>query len=56
MFHRAMTGHVADVLIDTDDFVDHLRGARELRSKRYRLSYSVVTRAELFAGGIATDL
>lgn len=53
---RATTGNVADLLIDTDVFVDHLRGARELRAKRHRLSYSVVTRAELFAGNTATDL
>jgi predicted nucleic acid-binding protein len=47
---------VADVLIDTDVFVDHLRGATELRPGRHRVSYSVVTRAELFAGTTATDL
>jgi predicted nucleic acid-binding protein len=47
---------VADLLIDTDVFVDHLRGARELRAKRHRLRYSVVTRAELFAGNTAFDL
>ncbi len=47
---------MADLLIDTDVFVDHLRGAHELRVKRHRLSYSVVTRAELFAGNTATDL
>jgi toxin FitB len=47
---------VADVLIDTDIFVDHLRGAAELRPGRHRLHYSVITRAELFAGNTATDL
>lgn len=47
---------MADLLIDTDVFVDHLRGARQLRARRHRLSYSVVTRAELFAGSTATDL
>ena len=47
---------MADLLIDTDVFVDHLRGARELRAKRHRLNYSVVTRAELFAGNTASDL
>jgi predicted nucleic acid-binding protein len=56
MSRRATTGNVADLLIDTDVFVDHLRGARELRVKRHRVSYSVVTRAELFAGNTATDL
>ena len=36
------------VLFDTDVFVDHLRGARRLPdSSGY---YSVITRAELFAG------
>lgn len=47
---------VADVLVDTDLFVDHLRGAAELRVGRHRLHYSVVTRAELFAGSSATAL
>lgn len=35
---------VADVLIDTDVFVDHLRGAAELRPGRHRIHYSVITR------------
>jgi predicted nucleic acid-binding protein len=47
---------VADVLVDTDVFIDHLRGAVELRPGRNRVHYSVVTRAELFAGNSATDL
>jgi hypothetical protein len=47
---------VADVLVDTDVFVDHLRGARALRPGKHRLHYSVITRAELFAGSAATDL
>jgi hypothetical protein len=51
-----MSGSVADVLVDTDVFVDHLRGASELKPGRHRLHYSVVTRAELFAGNSATDL
>lgn len=50
------TGGVADVLVDTDVFIDHLRGAVELKPGRNRLHYSVVTRAELFAGNSATDL
>ena len=37
-----------DVLLDTDVFVDHLRGARKL--PEVSGSYSVITRAELFAG------
>lgn len=47
---------MADVLIDTDVFVDHLRGAAALRPGRHRVHYSVITRAELFAGTSATDL
>ena len=47
---------MADVLVDTDIFIDHLRGHRELKVGRHRLHYSVVTRAELFAGSTATEL
>ncbi len=47
---------MADVLVDTDVFIDHLRGAAELKVGRHRLHYSVITRAELFAGTSATDL
>ncbi|MBF8299544.1 MAG: nucleic acid-binding protein [Dehalococcoidia bacterium] len=39
-----------DALVDTDVFVDHLRGAREFHRPDARVSYSVVTRCELFAG------
>ncbi|HSL59326.1 MAG TPA: type II toxin-antitoxin system VapC family toxin [Acidimicrobiales bacterium] len=46
---------MADVLVDTDVFIDHLRGAVELRPGSHRLHYSVITRAELFAGSSATD-
>ena len=53
---RATSGVVADILVDTDVFIDHLRGASELRPGRHRLHYSVITRAELFAGNTATDL
>ncbi len=52
---REMIGIVADVRIDTDVFIDHLRGAVELRPARHRVHYSEVTR-ELFAGNTATDL
>ena len=45
---------MADILVDTDIFVDHLRGAHELRPGRNRLFYSVITRTELFAGTTAT--
>lgn len=47
---------MADVLVDTDIFIDHLRGATEIKPRRHRLSYSVITRAELFAGTAGTDL
>ncbi|MBV6509634.1 MAG: tRNA(fMet)-specific endonuclease VapC [Acidimicrobiales bacterium] len=47
---------MADVLVDTDVFVDHLRGAIELRAGQHRLHYSVMTRAELFAGTMATQV
>jgi predicted nucleic acid-binding protein len=47
---------VADILVDTDVFIDHLRGARELAPRRHRLHHSVITRAELFAGNTASHL
>ena len=47
---------MADLLVDTDIFIDHLRGAAELKPARHRLHYSVITRAELFAGNTATAL
>jgi len=40
---------MADVLVDTDIFIDHLRGARPLQPFE-GMHYSVVTRCELFAG------
>lgn len=46
---------MANVLVDTDLFIDHLRGAHVLKAGKHRLAYSVVTRAELFAGTTATD-
>ena len=49
-------GIVADILVDTDVFIDHLRGARQLAPGRHRLHYSVITRAELFAGNTASNL
>ncbi len=51
-----MSGTVPDVLVDTDIFIDHLRGAVELKAGRHRLHYSVITRAELFAGLAGTDV
>jgi toxin FitB len=56
LLRLVMRGLVADLLVDTDIFIDHLRGAKEFRPKRHRVHYSVVTRAELFAGNSATDL
>jgi toxin FitB len=47
---------VADLLMDTDVFVDHLRGVAELKTGRNRIHYSVITRAELFAGNSASNL
>ena len=56
LFRRVTVGSVADLLVDTDIFIDHLRGARQLRPGRHRLHYSVISRAELFAGNTATNL
>jgi len=47
---------VANVLVDTDIFIDRLRGRQELKAGRNTLHYSVITRAELVAGNSATDL
>lgn len=41
---------MAELLVDTDVFIDHLRGAAKLAPGRDVVSYSVVTRCELFAG------
>jgi predicted nucleic acid-binding protein len=41
---------VADFLVDTVTIVDYLRGARRFEAMSHRTHYSVVTRAELFAG------
>ena len=41
---------MADLLVDTDVCIDHLEGVRRL-PRRGRLAYSVITRAELLAGG-----
>jgi len=38
----------AELLVDTDIFIDHLRGHRGLPGGP--VAYSIVTRAELFAG------
>lgn len=46
---------MADLLVDTDVFVDHLRGAVAFEPRAHHISYSVITRAELFAASSATD-
>jgi predicted nucleic acid-binding protein len=46
---------MADLLVDTDIFIDHLRGKRPFVPGRNRVFYSVITRAELFAGHNATE-
>jgi predicted nucleic acid-binding protein len=46
---------MADLLVDTDVFIDHLRGQRPFVPGRNRVFYSVITRAELSAGRNATE-
>jgi len=41
---------MADLLVDTDVLIDHLRGHHQFRARRNRVFYSIVTRCELFAG------
>jgi predicted nucleic acid-binding protein len=41
---------VAELLLDTDVFVDHLRGARPIEPRKDAIHFSVITRCELFAG------
>lgn len=41
---------MASLLVDTDVFIDHLRGAKRLVPGPHRIHYSVITRCELFAG------
>lgn len=45
---------MAEVLVETDVLIDHLRGARRLQSSTGTFAYSVITRTELLAGR-ATD-
>lgn len=47
---------MAGLLVDTDVFVDHLRGVRKLTAGRHRLHYSVITRCELLAGDVGSAL
>lgn len=47
---------LADLLVDTDVLIDHLRGAHELRCPTdVTLSYSVITLCELIAGPRAQE-
>jgi predicted nucleic acid-binding protein len=46
----ATNGIVADILVDTDILVDHLRGVRRFQPGIDVVHYSVITRAELYAG------
>lgn len=46
----ALSGTVPEILLDTDVFIDHLRGARPLVVDTNEAAYAVVTRCELFAG------
>lgn len=41
---------MADLLVDTDMWIDHLAGEARLPGRRSRLSVSVITRTELLAG------
>ena len=41
---------MADLLLDTEIFIDHLRGSHRLVVGTDAIHYSIVTRAELFAG------
>ena len=48
---RATSGGVlTELLLDTDVFIDHLRGAVPIKAGEEQISYSVITRCELFAG------
>jgi hypothetical protein len=45
MFLPGTPGVVADLLVDTDVFIDHLRGAAQLQPGRHRLHYRLRLRA-----------
>ena len=47
---------MADILVDTDVFIDHLRGAKALKPGRHRVHYSVITRCELLSGAVGSAL
>ncbi len=46
---------MAELLVDTDVFVDHLRGHSRLQPARDTIAYSVITRCELFAGPVEQE-
>lgn len=52
----AASSLVADLLLDTDVFIDHLRGVAKLSAGRHRIHYSVITRCELLAGNVGSAL
>ena len=47
---------MAELLVDTDVFIDHLRGARALKPGRHRVHYSVITRCELLSGAVGSGI
>src|SRR5919198_1771781 len=47
---RSGIAGMADLLVDTDVLVDHLRKGKGFNPGGHSVSYSVITRAELFAG------
>lgn len=46
---------MAELLADTDVFIDHLRGHSQLKPGADSVAYSVITRCELFAGPAAQE-
>jgi predicted nucleic acid-binding protein len=46
---------VAELLLDTDVLIDHLRGHRRLLAGADNFAYSVLTAAELWAGASADE-
>lgn len=55
-YRAETTGIVADILVATDVFIDHRRGARQLARGRNRVHYWAITRAELSAGKTGSNL
>jgi toxin FitB len=49
-YPRVTNGKQMRILVDSDVFVDHLRGHRRFEPGHDEVHYSSVTRAELFAG------